>query len=253
MIIDSFMFNGELDMLELRLKLLWEHVDKFVIVESDHTFSGRPKSYHFLDSFKRFQWAEEKIVYSGASLTPDPNPWENEAWQREQIVNACGQFSDVDLLIISDVDEIPTPQAIMFEVESGCPTRVCEQYFFYYNLRRVRKEIWRGTIFCFLGVARKFGAQFMRDRRFDWKPISNSGWHLSYFGDPGCIREKIQSFAHQEYNTSEFTNDQHIRDCVDKGLDLFKRGTQSLCIPPGFFPDYFLEKAKPYDWGLSPI
>ncbi len=250
MIIDSFLFNGELDMLEFRLGMLWDHVDKFVIVESDHTFSGMPKPFHFRDNFTRFQWAEKKIVYSGVSFTPDQNPWKNEAGHREQIVSACRQFSDNDLLIISDVDEIPTPAAIRFEVESDCPTRVCEQFFFYYNLRTLRKEVWRGSIFCRLGVARQHGVQFMRNRRGYWEPIKNAGWHLSYFGDPSYIREKIESFSHQEYNTSEFTNEQHIRACLDNGLDLFKRGTESLCPPPGFFPDYFLEKAKPYDWGL---
>ena len=252
MIIDSFIFNGELDMLEFRLKLLWDHVDKFVIVESDHTFSGMPKTYHFMDNRARFDWAKDKIVYCKASSPPHENPWQNEARQREEIINACRRFSDADLLIISDVDEIPTLQAIKDEIETGCLTRVCAQHSFYYNLRTLRKELWKGTIFCALGVARKNGVQFMRDRRNNWIALSDSGWHLSYFGDSGYIRDKIESFSHQEYNTSEFTDERHIKDCIDKGLDLFKRGTESLCPPQGFFPDYFVEKAKSYNWGLKP-
>ncbi len=251
MIIDSFIFNGELDMLEFRLKILWDHVDKFVIVESDHTFSGKPKPYHFIDNHTRFDWAGDKIIYWQKSVTPDENPWINEARQRDEILNACREFSGDDLLIMSDVDEIPTWQAIKDEIATGCLTCVCVQHFFYYNLRTLLKELWLGTIFCTLEVARGKGIPAMRNRRKVWIPLDNSGWHLSYFGDPGYIRDKIESFSHQEYNTPEFTDVRHIRECIDSGLDLFKRGTQSLCPLPAFFPSYFVEIAKSYNWGLK--
>lgn len=63
MIIDAFLFYQEYDMLEFRLRLLYDQVDKFVIVEADKTFSGLDKPFDFEQHRARYAWAEEKIKY----------------------------------------------------------------------------------------------------------------------------------------------------------------------------------------------
>ena len=63
LLIDSFTFFNEYEILDFRLRLLYPYIDKFVIVESDHTFSGKPKPYNFLANRDRYAWAMDKIVY----------------------------------------------------------------------------------------------------------------------------------------------------------------------------------------------
>jgi beta-1,4-mannosyl-glycoprotein beta-1,4-N-acetylglucosaminyltransferase len=53
--------------------------------------------------------------------------------------------------------------------------------------------------------------------------IPNAGWHLSYFGDARFIRNKLEHFGHQEYNSEEYTNENHINNAIREGTDLFNR------------------------------
>ena len=53
--------------------------------------------------------------------------------------------------------------------------------------------------------------------------IQNAGWHLSYFGDYKFIKNKIEQFAHQEFNQLKFTNEDNIIKCIKTGKDLFER------------------------------
>lgn len=263
MIIDAFTYFNEADILEFRLKLLWDYVDKFVIVEADHTFSGKIKLFN-LDG-DRFAWAKEKIVYH-QFLTPriwsgdepptiyDPTHpcWYVEKDQRNAIIDACKGFSDEDMLIIGDVDEIPSREVIEHLGKSlGHDAVVCRQLFFYYNLTNLRKENWHGTIFTKLGNARKIGTQALRDQRNSLPFVCPGGVHMSYFGGNEAIRKKIESFSHQEYNTDEFKDGAHINICLDTGADIFKRDIGSQKVGPDFFPEYFSKLAKNYpQWGL---
>src|SRR5690349_5866919 len=105
MIVDSMIFNDEFDMLEFRLKLLWDHVDKFVICEANRTHSGKLKPFYLSDSEAeyRFGWASEKIVrisvnidisnldlnYMPKEYEPNAPQWKIENWQRNAILDAC--------------------------------------------------------------------------------------------------------------------------------------------------------------------
>jgi hypothetical protein len=56
-----------------------------------------------------------------------------------------------------------------------------------------------------------------------FKIIENAGWHLSYFGDEKFIKNKIQNFGHQEYNNDKFTNEEKIKEIINKQTDLYDR------------------------------
>jgi len=79
------------------------------------------------------------------------------------------------------------------------------------------------------------------------------GWHLSYFGDANHIQNKIASFSHQELNLPPFLNATHINECIGSGRDLFGRRVGVTRVESSFFPDYFVELAKGYKWGLDDI
>lgn len=265
MIIDAVLLNNELDMMEFRLQLYWNVVDKFVIVESDRTFSGLSKPYNFERNLSRFSWAMEKIIYhkifpdvskldmasKPQSYDPTHDCWKLERGQREAILDACIDLPGDSTLIMGDADEFPALEAIRWVKDNEVREPLtCKQYFFYYNLGNLRLEEWAGSMFVNLNDARKIGTQQLRDIRGSFVSRGSfNGWHLSWFGD---VKEKIEAFSHQEYNTPEFTDIDHITHCRTTGMDLFKRGTQNVKVDPKtFFPDYFVNIAKHYPWGIS--
>lgn len=262
MIIDAFTFFNELDMLEFRLRLLWDKVDKFVIVEADHTFSGKPKPWNFLEHRERYDWAKEKIIYHQFKASriwdgvnppthTDPNHpcWWVEYDQRSSIADACAQCSDDDVLLISDCDEIPS-QLVFNKIDNikRWEPVALRQAFFYYNLSCLRREQWNGTILTTVGTARKQGMQALRNQRNTLQLVPDGGWHLSYFSDAAGIQEKIRSFSHVEYSGPEYTNEDHIKSCIEERKDLFVRGMQADKIGRDFFPEYFLKESDKFNW-----
>lgn len=249
-------------MLEFRLKLLYPHVDKFIIIEADKTFSGLDKPFNFELHRQRFAWAEDKLRYfklscdiSGLNLTKKPTQydpshdcWKIEYAQRGAILTACGDFEDDDILLMGDVDEIPSLEAIDWTKNNVRKLPVaCQQHFFYYDLENLRQEPWCGSIFTTLRTARSLGSQELRNRRNILTRIGNAGWHLSYFGKADSIIQKIEAFSHQELNRPEFKTAKHVVECLSTGEDLFNRPVLTKRVTPDFFPQYIRDIA-PTNW-----
>lgn len=254
MIIDSFIFNDELDILEFRLELLWHKVDKFIIVESDKTHTNVDKPLHFQENKERFKWAESKIHhymfspntegmdFNTQPTTYDPSHdcWKLEQQQRNAILDISEHFPDDAVLIISDCDEIPSYEAINFARESQLPL-ACKQDLFYYNVRNLCNQDWRGSIFTTVGQAKITTPQGLREVRNTLPGITDGGWHLSWFGD---ISKKLNAQAHQELNTPEFNNQEHIKKCLEQRKDLFNRDIEIIEVDSWIFPEYFNRKLQ---------
>lgn len=265
MLIDAFTFNGEMDMLEFRLRMLWSLVDKFIIVESNKTFSGNKKELNFLHE-RRFDWAEEKIKYyphrmSAVGLDFSIKPekydtnhacWKLEEQQRNAILDACHGFEDESIIMLGDVDEIPTREALKYaldnEVWKNDPV-VFRQSMFYYNLKFLRKEMWHGTIITNMKKLREVSPQILRDRRNSLpNAIENGGWHLSHFGGIEKIINKIESYSHQENNRDAVKNPNHVAHCIETGEDLYDRDVPIMAVRREQFPEYFREHALEGWW-----
>jgi glycosyltransferase involved in cell wall biosynthesis len=266
LVIDAVLFYQEFDMLEFRLKVLYPHVDYFVVVEADKTFSGKEKPFHYEGQKERFAWAADKIVYfkmrcdtSRLDLTsaptayqPDHDCWQIEYAQRGAIVAACEDFAEDDILIMGDVDEIPAPEAVAWARQNvGLLPAACQQHFFFYDLRHLKHEVLLNSVFATMGTARALGTQELRNRRGVMTGLANAGWHLSYFGDADAIVRKIEAFSHQEFNVPEFKDKEHIRHCLASGEDLYKKTPKARQVGPEFFPPYFKEHAPAHWWGAG--
>jgi hypothetical protein len=134
---DCFLFNNELDLLEIRLKYLWDVVDIFVIVESDTTFAGKEKPSYFQENIKRFEWAKSKIKHivrkvdrseidfsdesAEASLHHATFRWDIERAQRNHLEVGVTDAKDEDLVILGDVDEIPRKSIVQKILKEGLP------------------------------------------------------------------------------------------------------------------------------------
>jgi len=220
-IYDCFTFYNEHELLDLRLRELYTHVDHFVIVESNQTFTNRPKPWNF--DISRYPEFADKIIYVQVTDMPNSaNAWDNEHHQRNAILRGLTDAADDDIIIVSDVDEVLRPMAVDH-------LRVSEQtifalrmplYNFKFNYMREnpgRYDVWamaarKSVLGDELG---KITPNSLRDLRHSFhtaphqlvnngcEVVEHSGWHFSYFGDDAYVADKIQNFSHQEANRPE--------------------------------------------------
>lgn len=156
-IYDCFIFFNELELLKLRLEELWNCVDYFVLVEATKTFSGKSKGLYFQKNKEKFSKYIDKIVHVIIDDMPTPEKfngdrWQIEYFQRNQIMRGLKNCKDDDIIIISDVDEIPNPKKIPKAVRLLKRKNIVEnivvfkQKFFYYYLNGFVNEDWQGPM-----------------------------------------------------------------------------------------------------------
>jgi beta-1,4-mannosyl-glycoprotein beta-1,4-N-acetylglucosaminyltransferase len=220
---DGFTFFNELDVLEIRLEELDSVVDVFVLVEATRTFSNRPKPLVFAENQARFARFRHRIRHVVVDDMPESadSPWHLEAHQRNAILRGLDDARPQDLVIISDVDEIPKASRI-----SGFDGQAAglEQTSFYYKLNcKNATGQPPGAWSVILRRERLRAPEETRRRRFELPLLRDAGWHFSYLGGPEAIRRKIGAFSHQELNREEFTSIEKISARVARGEDLFER------------------------------
>lgn len=116
-VVDAVIFSIELDILEIRLRELWDLVDIFVVLEADRTFTGVEKPLLLAENLHRFKFAEEKLrhIVLRNSLQQNPSSnFENEEIMRRNMTQTIQSLrpNHGDLIIVGDVDEIPFKETI---------------------------------------------------------------------------------------------------------------------------------------------
>ena len=266
-VFDCVTFFNEIDLLQLRLKLLNDVVDYTVVVESNLTFSGKPKPYYFEENRQMFQQWSEKIIYipieqSTEGLTfkdvktysPDNGPFQLEYQQRNAMSYINEIINDDDLCMISDLDEMPNP--LYVDIARGVKIKQpysFVQLFHYYFMNCQNTGFdrwWKGTVMCPGKYFKDNTPQYIRDHRNDYPPVRSNGiistqndnlmgWHFSFLGGIEKIRNKIQSFAHTEFNRPDITSEHNITEAMEKGKDVFNRpGVSYKFHPVSDYPEY---------------
>lgn len=214
-IYDCFTFFNELDLLELKLHELADHVDKFVIVESTVTFQGVPKPLYFSENKQRFEKFLDKIIHIVVDDAPISNcAWHREAHQRNQIVRGLVDCADHDIIIVEDLDEIIRPSVLPEIAAILKDPRIvvsCDQdlYAFYMDYYCCP---WSGSVAaCYSFLKNRFPEQ-MRELRNNPNVchVAKAGWHFSWIGGVDQVILKLQSFSHTEYNNSWETDPKNV-------------------------------------------
>ena len=157
MVFDCFIFNDELDMLELRLRFLDNIVDRFVLVESERTLSGERKDLHFENNKLRFSGFSGKITHLVAPAN-DMGAWEYEFFQRNFIKQGLINCSDEDIVLIADVDEIINLSRVLGTPDLELPVLIEIPMFNYFF--NVETDIeWRKNLLATWG--------FLKDKDID--------------------------------------------------------------------------------------
>lgn len=225
-VFDGFTYNGEIAMLNLRLRELRDVVDLHIVVESTKTFAGGRKSVMFDPGL-----IPDEVRHKVRHVVVDPPEHLDGAWSREYhqrdgirmgIPSDCGQD---DLLLISDVDEIPNPDAIRWLRNQPSPLHGVWAFcmdFYYYDIHHLKHQKWFHARAVSASIQTPPSLIRMGQISGGVVPV-HGGWHLSYFMTPDEIAKKIQSFSHQELNTPEFNQASRIQERISHNKDLFDR------------------------------
>jgi beta-1,4-mannosyl-glycoprotein beta-1,4-N-acetylglucosaminyltransferase len=270
-IYDCFCYFNEDLLLELRLETLWDHVDYFVICESVLTISGLPKPL-FFDSNK-FKKYESKIRHLIVKDYPfdTTDAWRNERWQRDYLINGLYDAKPDDWIILSDVDEIPRPQALaLYKPNIGKRADFQQYMYAYYLNNRWELEgspaIWVGSkVTTFKNLMNFFGGSLEVLRGYKLKgplrgikraffktfliqKISDGGWHFTWMAGVEKIIQKLESFAHQEFNKPEFKQPEKIKELISSGRDvLFPERKYKIQNLDDQFPEYLSKNPEKFD------
>ena len=228
-IYDCFMYFDEEIVLETRLNYLAPYVDFFVIVESCYTHKGDKRDLKF--NIKNYKEFKDKIIYKIYDEIPNKieqvlvddnedtkyrkytmNALYRENAQRNYINNGIKDAKENDLILISDVDEIPNLSNINFS-EINEKIILFKQDMFYYKFNlKLPETIWVGTKAC----KKKYfkSPQWLRnikDRKYapyridaffsdykyiNVKLINNGGWHFTNIKSPEELEYKMKSYLH---------------------------------------------------------
>ncbi|KAJ0980452.1 hypothetical protein J5N97_008707 [Dioscorea zingiberensis] len=227
LVFDAVIFSNELDILEIRFHELFPYVHKFVILESNTTFTGIPKPLFFQENQQRFEFASSKIVRGTFPGQVDlgrtqRNPFDLESKHRVA-VNKLLRSSGIgpgDVVIMADSDEIPSPQTLqLLQWCDGVPPVMhLELRHYMYSFEfPVDYSSWRAT-------AHLFGqsTQYRHSRQSDII-LADAGWHCSF-----CFRTidefvfKMTAYSHADrVRRASFLDHARIQKIICEGDDLF--------------------------------
>lgn len=241
MIYDCFTYSGEREVLEIRMAELKDLDAVHVLVESNMTFTGNEKKY---TSFYDFPHIHPRLISIYVDDMPiEGDEWAREAWQRNAIMRGLSQAQYNDIIIISDVDEIPKAEAIKsYTPEMGLTALKMDVFWYRLNCLAERQTWVHPRIMPFSYLKDKTPDEV---RRSGYESvIENAGFHFSYLGNEDFIINKLNSFSHQEYNIPEFKDKEMIREKIDKGHSLWGMSKFEFVSLDDSFPKYILENKE---------
>ena len=228
-IYDCFMYYDEDLLLDIRLNSLEKFVKKFVITEATYAHNGENKKLNFdINKFKRFK---DKIIYIVVDKQPKNilelkkgdtkektgeklilNGMARDYFQRENLAKGLVDAKDEDLILISDLDEIPNLESLNFKnIKNNII--IFEQKIFYYKLNLLYDNfLWQGTRAIknknFLSPqwlrnikSKKYprwriDTIFSKKKYSDLMFVRNGGWHFTCLKTPDQLEKKLLNYAH---------------------------------------------------------
>lgn len=260
MIVDTTLFHNELDILELRLNIMGDHVDRFVIVESDHSYMNKKKPYHIAENWDRFAKWHDKIFYIQSKSVLHSNPWGNEYYSRTESKRGWFDLTDNDIILNSDLDEIIRPEAIEHIKQTNFNYYGLIMPVSYYKLNyvdvmsdKIGYVAWGGAFRGFQNFdpikMRKF--KDFRDNNFIY--LHHAGWHFSWMGSTEELNVKLENMAHQEFNNTDHRNRlSNLDHLIFFHIDHLDTRQKYMVVKlDDYFPKYILENKNKYkDWIL---
>lgn len=283
MVYDCFQFFNELDILKLRLHIMNPVVDRFVISEATETFSGNPKPLYYEENKEMFAEFADKIIHVVVDDTPPGYTHDRDTFQKNAVGRGLKDCTDEDIIIFSDLDEIPNPEKIKEILQNFDRTKIyhfAQRLFYcYLNMEEVSGNLlsyagefpeaerskdgipgrkkWIGSKMCSYSLLKEqklqLGELRFPERKACGIRVEDGGWHFGYMGGHGekdvkkRVAEKVRSAAHQEYNKAEVLSD--VADRIKDGKDIFGRNASFVQVKiDETFPEYLRENQEEYSF-----
>jgi beta-1,4-mannosyl-glycoprotein beta-1,4-N-acetylglucosaminyltransferase len=284
---DCFMYYDEDLILDLRLNLLNKYVNKFVIVESKFTHSGKKRNLRF--DIKNFQKFKDKIIYIPVDTLPEgieeikisdsedqknskilTNALRRENFQRNQIELGLKDCNENDLIIVSDVDDIPNLEN--FSHKNKISVFYQKMFYYKFNLKHpslnfigskackkkyLKSPQWLRNIKSKIYQYWRIDVFFSKKKYFDLNFVDNGGWHFSSLKNAEGIHFKMSNFLHHlEYEESK-TNLEDIEKLIkekkivydhrnDKKNEKYKSSIYLIKVDNKELPNYLIKNKEKY-------
>ena len=286
-IYDCFMYFDEDLLLDIRLNTLDKFVKKFIISEATYTHNGDKKKLNFnINNFSKFK---DKINYIIIDNQPQNilkliddeskhargeklilNGMARDYFQRENLIKGLKEVSDDDLILVSDLDEIPNLETVDFSKINN-EILIFEQKIFYYKLNLYYGDYsWHGTK---ATKSKNFiSPQWLRNIKGKNYPIwrldvlfsdkkysniifiENGGWHFSNMKTADDIEKKMRTYLHhREYDIKPLGTEK-IKEIIKNKKSIYNLradmkadkidGTQDLKLTDGNELPEFIKKNK---------
>ena len=277
MIIDCFPFFNELDLLDIRLKLLDDIVDKVILVESTKTFTLTKKRLFYNENKNRYSKYKNKITHIILDDSPALlnkffvhklknifwllknkksiflNAHDIDFYQKNQVSKGLRNCDENDILILSDLDEIPNPSIFkdLETLKKGRNALELDLYCYFLNGKVFDRESKQNIKILGPSITKfkyfrsfhdeRHGARnsFKNNRELQFKKIQNAGWHFTYLGGLKSLNLKIKSTAHTELNTRSINTQSNLKNLIDSGVFVGNKKWKAIYKPlESLFPDY---------------
>jgi len=276
-IYDCFNFFNELDILEIRLNILYDYVDYFVIVESSVTHTGIEKEFIFDKNKERFGKFLDKIILYKVSDTPSDfvnliysedetlnkindyivsqtnrfNRWTQHDYGRDFFQKECVRrplinCEDDDIILVSDADEIPNPEILLNLKELDLDNNIysLNQMMYFYYLNVFKESTWYGTKMSKYKNIKNLSFNEIRGDESLSVKIPNGGWHFSFMGGKEMVKTKMLS-----YSAKDMANDHvlsSISENMENNIDPFFRGNLTKVEIDYTYPKHILDNIDKY-------
>lgn len=228
-VIDVITYNGEREILDLRLNILNEHVDRFIICEAKTTFTGKDKQLYFYKHegyFRKF-WRkityyiidehytlDEVVLAESSPNTQGAEHWKHEFLQKESIKKALLGTNDTATVFIGDVDEIWEPVVVTD------PVKLKLRVYAYYLNNRSNEEFWGTFAARYKDIKNECLNHLRSNTKFRTEDFH--GWHFTSMGGVEEVRRKLNaSYTEESYNTAIVQK--LLRERVQNGTDYLGR------------------------------
>ena len=251
-IIDCITFFDNNFMFDVRYNILSNYVDYFVVCESKFDHAGNLKKKNFIFE-KNYDSNKIKYIFLDQPFPKNTNRWQNQAIQRDFILNKLDFVEPEDYIFFSDPDEIIKPEILNnfnLSAKYGIFLHDCFNYKF--NIFNSYESPWEGT-----RVTKKKNLKsinFMRqkikmknlkysflriDKEKNIQIFEKAGWHFNNIMSPEEISVKLKTFAHSEFSSPKFSDVNIIRNKIRDKVDLFNRGHKYLKVDiDNTFPEH---------------
>jgi beta-1,4-mannosyl-glycoprotein beta-1,4-N-acetylglucosaminyltransferase len=239
---------------------MYDFIDKFIIIESDYTFSNKPKNYTLEKNFSRFSKWAKKILYLKVKSPKYENAWHNEFWSRDQFKLAWGNLNKGDVVLISDCDEIARPESLEYirSSEYDYYGLIAPIFNFKYNYLNTSNEytIWitgyrynkNSNYRPSLMRRVAYEQNIFRERYGKGVLLHHAAWHFSSLGTNSFIANKLKSFSHTELNKPIYTDNIDIEKHIAENKNHINQssGYWKTVKLDDYFPKSILENKEKY-------